>query len=113
MSEDIHLKVLRLVADNSQLTQRELAEALGISLGKANYCLHALLEKGWVKVNNFRNSHNKLAYSYLLTPRGLKAKSNLTVQFLGRKMAEFDALKLEIAELRKDVNRLNTEKPAP
>jgi MarR family transcriptional regulator, temperature-dependent positive regulator of motility len=103
MSEDVSLKLLKLLETNPNLSQRELASALGVSLGKANYCLKALLDKGWIKVHNFRNNPNKLAYAYLLTPNGIEAKTTMTVQFLARKMREYEALKKEIEELSVDV----------
>lgn len=100
-------RVLKAVETNPELSQRELAEQLGISLGKTNYCIRALLDKGWVKASNFRNSHNKRAYMYQLTPKGIDGKARLAMNFLRHKSAEFDALKKELAELLNDVNRLN------
>ena len=100
MQDEIHLKVLRLLQDSPQLNQREMAEALGVSLGKTNYCLKALMDKGYVKMQNFISSHNKLAYSYLLTPSGISEKAHLTTQFLKRKVAEYEALKNEIDALK-------------
>ena len=79
-----------------------------MSLGKANYCLKALMEKGWVKARNFKNSRNKLAYSYLLTPSGIEAKARMTYGFLKRKMAEYEALKDEIAQLSEEVRRTDS-----
>lgn len=87
------------------MNQRNLSEALGLSLGKTNYCIKALLNKGLIKVQNFRNSQNKLAYSYLLTPSGIAAKAELTACFLKRKMNEYESLKHEIEALRNEVNR--------
>lgn len=84
------------------MSQREIARELGISLGKANYCLKALLEKGWIKARNFRNSHNKLAYSYLLTPRGIENKARLTLAFLERKREEFESIRKEIELLSRE-----------
>jgi len=75
---------------------------MGMSLGKANYCLNALIDKGLIKVRNFRNSQNKLAYAYLLTPKGIAAKTRLTAGFLKRKIAEYEALRVEIEQLRKE-----------
>lgn len=85
------------------MTQRELASQLGVSLGKVNYCIRALIDRGWVKVNNFKNSNNKAAYAYLLTPRGLEQKAQITLRFLKRKMVECEQLRLEIAELQREV----------
>lgn len=96
------LHVLRLLEASPALTQREMAREMGISLGKANYCLRALLGKGFVKVQNFRNSPNKRGYVYLLTPEGVAAKASLTRDFLARKIEEYDALKLEIERLQRE-----------
>ena len=85
------------------MSQRKLAEEMGISLGKVNYCLKALIDRGLVKVNNFRNSSNKRAYLYVLTPRGLSEKSRNTLRFLERKTAEFDALRKEIERLKREM----------
>lgn len=90
LTEESHLQVLRLLESNPDLTQRELAHALGVSLGKTNYCVRALLDKGLLKMKNFRNSQNKLAYAYLLTPAGLAAKADLTKRFLHQKQAEYN-----------------------
>jgi MarR family transcriptional regulator, temperature-dependent positive regulator of motility len=103
LHDDTHLKVLRLLQSNPQLNQREIAEALGVSLGKTNYCVKALLDKGWIKMQNFLGSHNKLAYSYLLTPKGISEKAQLTAQFLQRKVGEYEALQAEIEMLRGEV----------
>jgi EPS-associated MarR family transcriptional regulator len=98
-----HLKVLRLLQDNPDITQRQMASQLGISLGGMNYCLKALVEKGWVKMDNFSRNPNKLKYAYLLTPNGVRAKTRLTAHFLKRKLAEYEALKAEIEALRTEV----------
>jgi EPS-associated MarR family transcriptional regulator len=86
-----------------QLSQREIADTLGVSLGKTNYCMQALLAKGWIKMQNFMGSKNKLAYSYLLTPQGISEKAMLTTQFLQRKVDEYERLKIEIAMLATEV----------
>lgn len=101
-SSETHLRVLRLLQDNPHLTQRELADALGVSLGKVNYCLKALLLKGLIKMNNFSKSENKLGYAYLLTPSGVAAKARLTTEYLGIKMSEYEALRREIDQLRRE-----------
>lgn len=103
MSEQRQLDAMRLLETNPEMTQRELAEALGVSLGATNYCLKALVEKGWVKLENFQNNPNKLGYLYLLTPKGVAAKAALTARFLRRRLAEYDALKAEIEQLRCDL----------
>ena len=97
------LNALRLLADRPELSQRQLSRELGLSLGKTHYVLHALLDKGFVKIENFRLNDNKLAYAYLLTPKGLKAKLRFTRAFLARKEAEFEMLQTIIARLRQEV----------
>lgn len=103
MQEETHLRVLRILESNPEITQRELAARLGVSLGKVNYCLKALIDKGWIKANNFKNNHQKAAYAYLLTPRGIDAKSRITLAFLKRKIAEYEILRDEIEQLHKEV----------
>ena len=90
--------------DNPEVTQRELAEELGVSLGKVNYCLKALIEKGLVKARNFHNSNNKRAYFYMLTPKGIDEKARISVAFLRRKVQEYEQLKVEITQLEQEVN---------
>lgn len=97
-----HLELLRLLNTRQQLSQREVAISLGMSLGKVNYVLRALIRKGFVKVENYRSSSNKLAYFYLLTPSGIAAKAEMTRQFLTYKMVEYDELRLEIERLRQE-----------
>ena len=103
MSEERQLKVMRLLENNPEMTQRELANTLGISLGSANFCLKALVDKGWIKIDNFKKNPNKFSYLYLLTPRGLAEKTKLTTQFLKRKLIEYDELKTEIETLKKEL----------
>jgi len=100
---DSHYKLMRLIENNPELSQRELAKAMGISLGKANYCIKALIEKGWVKANNFRHSTNKLGYAYLLTSEGIEQKAILTKKFLQQKIKEYEALQQEIRVLKQDM----------
>lgn len=104
LNEETHLKVLRLLEGNPRLSQREVSEALGVSLGKTNFCLKALIDKGLIKVQSFRKSQNKLAYAYLLTRIGIAEKSVITARFLKRKMAEYEHLQAEIAALQIEVN---------
>lgn len=99
---DVHYKLMRLIEANPELSQRDIARELGISLGKVNYCLRALIERGWIKVNNFTNSQNKAAYMYLLTPRGFEQKATLTVRFLQKKMVEYELLRSEIRQMRRE-----------
>ena len=93
-----HFNVLRKIQKNPKSTQRELAEELGFSLGKLNYCLKALKNKGLIKINNFKKNPNKLNYAYILTPKGISEKTKLTVNFMKRKMKEYDELKSELEE---------------
>ena len=99
-SSEIHFQVLRAIAQNPDLTQRELAAVLGISLGKANYCLKALVVKGLVKIESFAKSKNKLGYAYLLTPHGVSQKAALTKSFLRHKLEEYESLRSEIEMLK-------------
>lgn len=100
---DTHLKVLRVLQAKPHINQRELAAELGVSLGKTNFCLKALLDKGLVKMQSFKRSQNKLAYAYLLTPAGMAQKAELTALFLRRKQQEFVELKAEIDKLQLEV----------
>jgi EPS-associated MarR family transcriptional regulator len=111
LDESTRYRLLKLIESNPELSQRQLALELGISLGKVNYCLSALIEKGLLKANNFRNSQNKLAYMYLLTPAGVEEKARVTVHYLKWKMHEYEALKAEIEELRRDAAKLEHEVP--
>ncbi len=103
IQEDTNYRVMRLLEENPDMTQRELAKQLGVSVGGLNYCLKALMEKGLVKMNNFAHSKNKFGYVYVLTPRGIKEKAKLTSDFLQRKMEEYEALKAEIEALKAEV----------
>ena len=100
LQEDTHFRVLALLEKNPDISQRELAKDLGISLGAVNYSLRALVEKGMLKAQNFSSSDKKLAYAYILTPKGLAEKSLQTARFLKRKMDEYEALKVEIESLQ-------------
>jgi EPS-associated MarR family transcriptional regulator len=101
--DELRLKVLRALEANPELSQRRLAAELGVSLGGANYALKALMERGFVKANNFRKSGNKMAYVYVLTPRGVAEKASLATAFLGRKLEEYEVLKQEIEALKGEV----------
>lgn len=105
IQEEARFKILRLLHDNPELTQRELGERVGVSLGAVNYCLRALIERGLVKAENFSRSPNKLGYAYALTPAGIAEKTALTGRFLKRKMDEYEALKVEIETLTDEVAR--------
>ncbi|MDF1584439.1 MAG: MarR family EPS-associated transcriptional regulator [Methyloprofundus sp.] len=102
LTDEYRYKILKLVEENPEISQRQLAGALGISLGKANYCLKALIAVGILKASNFRNSKNKLAYMYLLTPTGIEEKAKITSRFLKNKLQEYQRLQAEIAELKRE-----------
>ncbi len=109
--ENTYYRILRLLQENPDMTQREIADKMGLSASGLNYCLKALIEKGWVKVQNFSQSKNKFRYIYVLTPQGLTEKAQLTGRFLKRKIKEYEALKAEIAALSTDadliISRIN------
>ncbi len=109
MSETYY-RIMKVLEERPNVSQRELARELGISLGKINYCLAALIDKGWVKARNFRHNANKLGYAYLLTPSGISQKASLTVHFLRRKVAEYKALECEIAILRREVEQVQKQR---
>ncbi len=100
LTDPQRLEILKLLDAQPQMSQRDLAQAMGVSLGKANYCLKALMEKGLVKFGNFRKNPDKRQYAYLLTPAGLEDKTRITLRFLKRKLAEYEALEKEIEQLR-------------
>lgn len=102
LTDEYRYKILKLVEAKPEISQRELARSLGISLGKANFCLKALIEKGLIKATNFRNHQNKFAYMYLLTPSGIEEKSTTTIRFLVAKIKEFELLQAEIALLTQE-----------
>ena len=104
VSEERQLKALKVLELQPEISQRQLAAELDVSLGAANYCLKALVDKGWVKLENFQKNPNKLGYLYLLTPLGIAAKSGLTARFLKRKLEKYEALKVEIEQLRSEVS---------
>ncbi len=104
--EETHYRIFKLIEAQPDISQRQLAQALGISLGKTNYCLRALIEKGQVKARNFQRNPSKRTYVYLLTPKGIEEKAQLTARFLKRKMTEYEALKVEIEQLKDEVDSL-------
>jgi len=106
LTDEYRYKILKLVEEKPEISQRELAESLGISLGKVNYCLKALIAVGILKASNFRNSKNKLAYMYLLTPTGIEEKAKITSRFLKKKLQEYQILQQEIAELTAEASEL-------
>ena len=108
LSHEVRYRILKYLHDHPEGTQRELARELGMSLGKVNYCLQALVARGWIKVRNFRNSNNKAAYLYILTRKGIEEKVNVTADFLRRKVAEYDLLSKEIERLTEEVKELGS-----
>ena len=102
LTDEYRYKILKLLEGKPEISQRELAKDLGISLGKANFCLKGLIGIGLIKATNFRNSHNKLAYMYLLTPRGIEEKSIITLRFLKSKIQEYELLQAEIRLLMQE-----------
>ena len=111
IQDDTYFRVLRILQDRPDVTQREIAQLLGVSTSGMNYCLNALIDKGWVKVHNFNESKNKFGYVYLLTPSGISEKAVLTGRFLQRKLLEFEALRAEIQSLKVDLSA-GSEVPA-
>jgi len=109
-NQDIRLDLLRKLESNPQYTQRELSRGMGVSLGKVNYCMKKLTEKGWVKLTNFSHNPNKMGYAYLLTPQGIEEKTRLTFSFLKRKITEYEVLKKEINELQLESEEMTNEK---
>ena len=105
-NKDIRLDLLRKLEDNPNYTQRELSKEMGVSLGKVNYCMKKLIEKGWVKLSNFNNNKDKVSYIYLLTPKGIEKKAKLTIEFLKTKIKEYQILQEEIEMLKQDINQL-------
>ncbi len=111
LQEDTNFRLMRLLEANPDLTQRELADALGVSVGGLNYCLRALVDKGFVKVGNFSQSKNKFGYVYLLTPEGVFEKAKLTARFVQRKIQEYEAIRAEIEVFTKDARLLSASSP--
>jgi EPS-associated MarR family transcriptional regulator len=111
LQEDTYFRVLRMLQDNPDLTQREIAQQLGVSTSGLNYCLNALIDKGWVKVQNFSQSKNKFGYIYVLTPQGILEKVALTSRFLQRKQAEYEALRTEIDSLTAELSAPDASQP--
>ena len=108
--QDIRLDLLRKLESNPQFTQRELSREMGVSLGKVNYCMKKLTEKGLIKLTNFTHNPNKMGYAYLLTPSGIEEKSRLTFSFLKRKIVEYEILKKEINALKLESEEMGHEK---
>jgi EPS-associated MarR family transcriptional regulator len=107
LTDEYRYRILKLLEAEPHASQRRIADELGISLGRVNYCVNALISKGLLKVNNFRNNANKRAYLYLLTPKGIEEKARVTLHFLKRKLSEYEALEKELSELRREVDALH------
>lgn len=107
--KDIHLDLLRKLEANPRYTQRELSEEMGVSLGKVNYCIKKLIEKGWIKLSNFSHNPNKISYLYILTPKGMEQKARLTFKFLAIKLEEYEILKKEISNLKQDAKQIRSQ----
>lgn len=106
---EIRLNMLKLLQEEPELTQREMNQKMGVSLGKINYCISALTKKGMIKVERFKKSENKSAYIYRLTPKGFEELASLTVSFLKIRIAEYDKIKIEIKQLSDQINKINPE----
>ena len=113
INQELEYKMLKLLEQQPDLTQRQLAEALSLSLGKTHYLLKSLIDVGWVKLNSFQKSNNKWGYAYLLTPRGILEKSMITVRFLNRKQIEYNELREEIAQLKEELKLQQEQKQDP
>lgn len=110
LSDEYRYKILKRLEADPEISQRELAGELGISLGRVNFCVQALIEKGLIKAKNFRNSKNKKAYAYLLTPRGIEEKAKITVEFLKIKLAEHEALTKQIKHLQQEAKQIRAQR---
>ncbi len=110
--DETRYRLLKYLEANPDASQRALARELDVSLGKINYCIRALLDRGWIKVMNVKNSNNKLAYKYLLTPSGIEQKARITVRFLRKRLDEYHDLEQEISRLREEVRELRSPKDA-
>jgi EPS-associated MarR family transcriptional regulator len=106
LTDEYRYRILKLLENNPTASQREIARELGVSLGRINYCLQALVEKGLIKVNNFRENESKRGYLYYLTPKGMQEKARVTVRFLKFKLDEIEHLKQEVAQLQREAGKL-------
>ena len=109
-AEEIRYEILKLLERDPEMSQRQLAVALGVSLGKANFCLNALIDRGLVKVRNFTSNPSKKGYMYILTPKGIEEKAKITLRFLAQKRAEYDAIRREIEVLSQEVAKQEVAK---
>ena len=109
LTDEYRYRILKILESNPGASQRDIARELGVSLGRVNFCLQALVEKGLIKANNFRNSTTKQTYLYLLTPKGFQEKAKVTVRFLKVKLDEYENLKREVAQLQREAGRINQQ----
>ena len=112
LTDEYRYRILKLLENNPTASQREIARELGVSLGRVNYCLQALIEKGLIKVNNFRQNESKRAYLYYLTPKGMQEKAKVTIRFLKVKLDDYENLKIELAQLQREAMKLGQNGPA-
>lgn len=105
LNQELEYLALKILEQQPHLTQRQLSEALGVSLGKTNYILKSLIDVGWVKLDNFQKSNNKWGYAYLLTPKGMTEKAEITIRFLKRKQQEYNELQMEISQLQREIQQ--------
>jgi len=101
--QEIRYRLLKILAEEPKLGQREMAKRMGISLGKVNFCVSELAAKGWIKITRLKNARKKIPYIYMLTPKGLEEKGELTVRFLKRKVSEYEEIKVQISEIYQEV----------
>jgi len=113
LSDEVRYNLLQLLEENPAMSQRDVARHLGMSLGRVNFCLQALVQKGLLEATNFKNNRRKLAYSYFLTPRGIQEKARVTARFLKKKIQEYAELRAYIARIRDDVNRNARRRRSP
>ena len=109
--QEIHYRLLKILAEEPKLGQREMAKKMGISLGKVNFCVSELAAKGWIKITRLKSARKKIPYIYMLTPKGLEEKGKLTVRFLRRKLAEYEEIKKQILELHNEVQQESLDNP--
>ena len=110
LNQELEYLALKILEQQPHLTQRQLSEALGVSLGKTNYILKSLIDVGWVKLDNFQKSNNKWGYAYLLTPKGMTEKAEITIRFLKRKQQEYNELQMEISQLQREIQQQRVTK---
>ncbi|MBW1796596.1 MAG: MarR family EPS-associated transcriptional regulator [Deltaproteobacteria bacterium] len=109
--QEIRYRLLKVLSQDPNLGQRDMAKRMGISLGKVNYCISELAAKGWIKITRFKSAKNKIPYTYMLTPKGLEEKGRLTIRFLKRKVSEYEEIKKQIRELHYEVQQEGFDNP--